>query len=164
MRISIVKGKDQDHILIRRKDGTSVETAFPHKGPFPHDAVHFAVESRLGLTRAFWGLVADGHHPDSIAQLAKDAGHASAKRAGVPDAAIVDLLQAERLVECFEADLWGGGGDPALLRDTAAIACATSHVPEPALTDAAIAAIRSDIAAMVERWRTGRLDLDWAAA
>ena len=164
MRITIVKGKGQDHIHVRRPDGSAVETGFPHKGPFPHDAMHYIVESRLALSHGFWGLVAAGHHPEAIVNLAKSAGHASAKRAVEPDSAIIELLQAERLVECFEADLWSGGGDPETLRQTSAAACTTSFVPAPTVDDDTIAAIRGDVAAMAALWREGRLELDWPAS
>lgn len=165
MRIAIVKGKGQDHIAITRADGSRVDTSFAHKGPFPHDAMHFAVEQVLGLANGFWGMVGRGDHPEAIADMAKAAGHASAKRAGVPDPSIVELLQAERLVECFEADLWSGGtGEPALLRATAATACAASLVPMPDLTDARIAEIRHAVAAMATDWQNGRLDLEWTMA
>ncbi|MEJ2410561.1 MAG: hypothetical protein P8Y48_14945 [Novosphingobium sp.] len=42
--------------------------------------------------------------------ITKACGHASASRAQVPDPAIVELPQAERPVECFEADFWAGSG------------------------------------------------------
>ncbi len=162
MHISIVKGKDTDRIRILRDDGSTAETRFAHKGPFPHDAVHFAVERQLGMNDGFWGMVARGANPEAIGELAKGAGHASAKRAAPPDPAIVELLQAERLVECFEADLWGGGTEPALLRQTAIVACDASFVPMPDLDDDSIIAIRAAIADMALQWREGRLDLEWS--
>jgi hypothetical protein len=154
MEIAITKGQREDRIAITRADGSQVETVFPHKGPVPHDAVHLFVERTLGLRQAFWGMVAGGRHPEVIAGLAKAAGHASAKRAGVPDASIVELLQAERLVECFEADLWSGGaGDAATFIAVAESACAASHVPPPALSADLIARIREEIAMFARDWQ-----------
>lgn len=164
MRIAIVKGQGRDHLSVTRGDGSRADTSFAHKGPFPHDAMHFAVEAAMGFASGFWGMVERGEHPEAIGEKAKAAGHASAKRATTPDAEIVELLQAERLVECFEADLWSGGtGDPALLRATAATACAASFVPMPDLSDGRIAAIRSATASMAADWQKGRLDLEWTA-
>src|SRR3954453_22084071 len=108
MQITITKGERGDRIDAIRADGSSVTTTFPHKGPIPHDAVHFYVESELGLDRGFWGMVASGKHPEEVQDIAKAGGHASASRGRAPDADIIELIQAERAVECFEADLWSG--------------------------------------------------------
>ena len=155
MEITIIKGRLLDQIAITRADGTSAATTFPKKGPVPHDAVHWFVERELEVAQGFWGMVAGGLHPEAIAEIAKTAGHASASRAQVPDAAIVELLQAERLVECFEADLWGGGGAAADLIALAETACGTSHVPLPKLGTAAVERIRAGL---------GQFARDWIAA
>ncbi|MEA1072621.1 hypothetical protein [Sphingomonas sp. LY160] len=167
MRISITKGHVDDRIDIDRDDGTKAVTHFPKKGPIPHDYVHLAVECRLGLRDAFWGKIAGGADPDAIGLMAKAGGHASASRATKPDPAIVEMVQAERLVECFEADFWMGGGDNRALRDMAASGWIQSQVPDLSLDDAAIDAIRTDIAAFALRWaelKTNDLiDLEWRA-
>jgi hypothetical protein len=157
MEIAITKGQREDRISVARPDSSRVETVFPHKGPIPHDAVHVFVERALGLGNAFWGMVADGRHPEEIASLAKAAGHASSARAQVPDAAIIELLQAERLVECFEADFWGGGtGDAETFIAVAESACAASYIAPPPLSGGAIARIRSDIAAFARDWQVAK--------
>lgn len=153
MHIRITKGSRDDHIAIRRADGSEVVTRFPKKGPIPHDAVHLAVERTLGLGNAFWGLVARGHHPEEIAEMAKAAGHASASRCRVPEPAFVEAIQAERAVEAFEADHWSGGsGDAEGIRGMAHAGCEQSCVSPLALDDAAVAAIRADIGAFADRW------------
>ncbi|MFM5907525.1 MAG: hypothetical protein ACKOPO_08070 [Novosphingobium sp.] len=153
MRIEITKGLREDGILICRDDGSSAQTTFPKKGPVPHDAVHWWVERELGLRNAFWGMVSDGFHPEAITTFAKEAGHASAKRARVPDATIVELLQAERLVECFEADLWSPGGSDVDFVDLAETACAYSHVPSPAsLAPDKVNRIRGELASFAMAW------------
>lgn len=152
MRITIAKGSTGDHIAVRRADGSRIETRLAHKGPVPHDAVHLFVEQGLGLSRGFWGLVAQGRHPEDLVELAKAAGHASAARARQPDAAIVELLQAERLVECYEALLWGGGGTREDVLAMAEIACATSFVPCPVLSDAAHASITQALDSFAQAW------------
>ena len=153
MEITITKRRGDDLIAIQRGDGSVAETRLPKKGPVPHDAVHLFVEQELGLGRGFWGLVAAGRHPEELLELAKAAGHASAKRAGVPDAAIVELLQAERLVECFEAELWSGGDDDAALLDLAGTACAASYVALPQIAEGALARVRDALQAFAEEWR-----------
>ena len=134
LTITITKGQRDDHIAIVRADDTTAQTRFPHKGPVPHDAVHYFVERGLDLPGAFWGLIAQGRHPEEIAALAKAQGHASAARAQVPGADIVQLLQAERLVECFEAQLWAQAAPDAAFLDVARVACESSHVPLPPIS------------------------------
>jgi hypothetical protein len=150
--VTIIKGDKADSIAIRRPTGAEMRFTFPKKGPIPHDRVHLIVEPVLGLKQGFWGMVAAGLDPDDIQALAKAAGHASATRAQVPDPAIIDLIQAERIVECFEADLWSGPADSETFRSIAEAGCAASFVPTPALSDDQILAIRAEIAAFAADW------------
>lgn len=162
MHITITRAPRECCMTVLRADGSRAQCTMPHKGPFPHDAMHYVVEREMKLALGFWGLVAQGYHPDELAGLAKAGGHASAKRAGVPAQHIPELLHAERLVECFEADLWGGPGDADTLRAVFATACTSSMVPVIPLADPQIAAIRSQIAILLSEWQTGRLELIWA--
>jgi hypothetical protein len=161
MDVKIIKGDKRDYITVILANGLRVETTFPKKGPFPHDAVHYAVEKNLGLTNAFWGMVAGGRHPEKIGELAKAAGHASASRATVPDECIIELLQAERIVECFEADMWSDPATPALIRQTAKVACESSFVPPLALTDEQISLIRFELAQLSAQWAESRIAFGW---
>jgi hypothetical protein len=165
MRIEITKRQSHDRIRVTRSDGSVAETTFPKKGPVPHDAVHWFVERELGLTHGFWGMVAAGRHPEEIGAIAKAAGHASASRAEVPDAAIVELLQAERLVECFEADLWGGGSNAADFLALAETACETSHVPLPQFKCQNIESVRDALGQFARTWIAApdghQVSLDW---
>jgi hypothetical protein len=166
MRITITKEDKGDRLDVVRHDGTRVMSRFPRKGPTPHDAVHFLVEQELNFHHGFWGLVAGGLRPEDIADLAKAAGHASAKRATTPDGSIVELLQAERLVECFEASLWDGQLDLPAFRMVAQAACESSQVPLPLLDDAAIERVVKDVSDLAARWGAApvgeRLELEWA--
>lgn len=166
MEIRIRRGAVADSLEAVRPGGASVRFETPHKGPVPHDAVHYFVERAFGLDQGFWGLIAGGLSPDGLQALAAAGGHPSAARASVPDAGIVQLLQAERLVEIFEADLWGGGeGAEADLLALAEVACASSHVPLPAVPEGAVAGVRADLRAFSEPWaalpRGGRITLEW---
>ncbi|MDP3458249.1 MAG: hypothetical protein Q8S09_03145 [Hyphomonas sp.] len=166
MRIEITKGKAEDFIRVTREDGTIAETRFPKKGPFPHDLVHAVVEDELGFRSAFWGMIAGGRHPEEIGALAASLGHASAAKAHDPDPSIIELIQAERLVECFEAEIWGG---PAALEDLQAVADAAfsaSRVPRVVLAPEKVTAIRERLAAFGRDWNglpiSGTLRCDWA--
>ena len=152
IEVAITKGAKADSIDIRRPAGESVRFTFPKKGPIPHDCVHLIVEQSLELRRGFWGLVAAGVDPGEIQEIAKAAGHASAKRAQLPDPSIVELLQAERIVECFEADFWGAPADCDTFRSVADAACSESFVPTPILSDDTILAIREQIARFAKDW------------
>ena len=153
MEITLTKGRTCDRVAFRRDDGSADSFDFPKKGPTPHDAYHYFVERELGMARGFWGMVASGIEPAAIQQLAADAGHASAKRARSPDASIVELLQAERLVECFEAESWSGGSDDEGIMAMAEPGWASSHVPAPPDVRNRIPAIRAQLRTFEERWK-----------
>ncbi|MEY4671947.1 MAG: hypothetical protein RLZZ415_1826 [Pseudomonadota bacterium] len=158
MEITITKGPAEDRIAIDHGKGRRMETSFPKKGFIPHDAVHLFVEAELGLKQGFWGMVAAGRHPEEIAGIAKAAGHASASRNRVPDASIVELLQAERLVECFEADQWSeSSGAAEDLIAMAEVACAASHVALPAIDAEQVQAIRTAISTFAKDWMAAPL-------
>jgi hypothetical protein len=165
MRVTIIKEDRFDRMELRRDDGTDAVSRFPKKGPVPHDAVHYYVEAGLCLVNGFWGMIASGRHPEDVQEIAKAGGHASSKRAGIPDADIVALLQAERLVECFEASLWDGRIDPAGFRDVARAACEASHVPLPDLSDDAILGIAAQMSALNAEWSAAppghSISFDW---
>ena len=154
MEIEIIKGATHDDIRITRDDGSTARTTFPKKGSFPHDAVHFIVEEELGLESAFWGMIASGKHPEEIQALAKASGHASAKRAREPDPSIVELLQAERIVECFEAELWSAAADLETLQGVIDAACASSFVPSVTLDGEKASRIRKHLSALAQEWRS----------
>lgn len=138
----------------------------PNKGPVPHDAVHVFVERAFRLEKGFWGLIATGLSPDDLQALAATGGHPSAARASVPDAGIVQLLQSERLVEVFEADLWSGGqGKAEDLLALAEVACASSGVDLPPAPAGAVAAVQADLQGFARAWadvpRGGEARLEW---
>lgn len=164
MQITITKGTNQDHVTVERADGSRAAFGFPKKGPYPHDAYHYFVERELGMQAGFWGLVASGMEPDAVQALAAAGGHASAKRAAEPDPAIVPLIQAERLVECFEAASWSGGADDAAIMAMAEPAWASSYVPPPAGVPERLGAIRAALDAFLDQWREAPQDTAFALA
>ena len=165
MRITITKGAKADRVALERADGSRADFGFAKKGPYPHDAYHFFVERELGMAAGFWGLVAGGMAPHDVQALALAGGHASAKRAQVPDAGLVQLIQAERLVECFEAASWGGGADDATIMAMAEPGWAAGHVPAPEAVPKRLGAIRDGLDPFLEAWSAlpegEALTLDW---
>ena len=166
MRIEIALHGADERVAVTRDDGSTARFRVPRKGPVSHDIVHYCVESVLGIGHGFWGMVAAGAEPDEIQELAKAGGHASAKRAEVPDDALVEILQVERLVECFEAESWSAGEDDAGLMAMAEAGWASSHVPPLVLAPSQIAAIRSRLRDLGAKWQAlpaGRaLTLEWS--
>ena len=154
MEIIFKKGADKDYITAHRADGTIVNTTFPKKGCYPHDAVHVIVEKHLNFQNGFWGFVAGGMTPEEVGTLAKEGGHASSKRAEVPAENIHELLMAERTVECFEAEMWGELSDYETFRAVLNAACATSHVDMPQINDSEIAYIRDILKSSAKEWQS----------
>ncbi|QLC23820.1 hypothetical protein HFP57_01405 [Parasphingopyxis algicola] len=165
MDITIAKGTDRDWLTVLRDDGSEARLTFPKKGPVPHDAIHYFVERGYGFSQGFWGLVAGGRDPASIQEMVKQAGHASAKRLRRPEEAIVELLQAERLVECFEAALWGDDLDTGTFHGVYRTACEASAVPAPALSAEQISAIFEELQRFAKAWDalsvSDSIKLDW---
>jgi hypothetical protein len=165
MQIALVKGNTHDTLRVTRADGSIAEAQVVKKGPVPHDGVHFAVETGLGFGNAFFGLIAAGRHPDDIAGLASAMGHSSAKKAHVPDPSIIELIQAERLVECFEAEAWGGPADLETLQSVADAAFSASLIPRVVLTENGVSAVRSGLEQLKADWlrlpQGGTLCYDW---
>lgn len=165
MQITITKGAAADTVALERADGSRAAFGFPKKGHYPHDAYHFFVECELGMVAGFWGLVAGGMAPDDVQAMALAGGHASAKRAEIPDEGLVQLIQAERLVECFEAASWGGGADDASLLAMAEPGWAAGHVPSPGGVPDKLGAIRAGLDPFLAAWSAlpegGALTLEW---
>jgi len=147
------KGTDRDFIEAHRADGTVERTSFPKKGAFPHDAVHLIVERRLGFEHGFWGRIAAGASPEEIAAIAKAGGHASSVRAAEPAVEITELIHAERLVECFEAEMWSNSADNATFRSILDAACSQSKLLSPRLSDEEINDIRTELRDSLKAWR-----------
>ena len=159
--VAIIKGTRVDRVEVRRANGDGATFDVPKKGPLSHDGVHHVVESVMGLRRAFWGRITAGENPARIQEIAAAGGHPSASRAGPPDADIREMLQAERLVECIEAEVWGGAGDWQTFLSVYAAACEQSGVAPLGLSDSQLRAIRSRIAVLREAWSNGRYEFDF---
>ena len=152
MQIEIRRKGRTEYVAIRRRDGSRADFSIPSKGPISHDIVHYCVESVLGLRNGFWGLVASGEEPGAIQDRAKAGGHASAKRAQEPLPELVEDLQAERLVECFEAESWSGETSDAGLLAMAIAGWGASYVPELELSATDLAEVRAKLTELGSRW------------
>ena len=136
-----------DDLVIARADGGSEALQCPKQRIIPHDMVHYAVESVLAR-RGFLGMVAEGH------RLAFET------EGGISEESI------ERLVEAFQAEMWGGRVPSSELRDAYALGCeARGHAALP-VSDEDIAAIRAQLDTLTAAWDqiplNGSLALDLA--
>src|SRR4051812_32114492 len=134
MELRFVKraGK-HDALTIVRSGGTVETVACPKQGIIPHDMVHYAVESVLAH-RGFLSLVKDGQ------------ALAFAAAGGDGEEAV------ERLVETFQAEMWGGRVPAADLLATYAHACeARGHGIAP-ISAEDVAAIRRRLDALTAQW------------
>lgn len=134
MNMTFVKRAGKfDELIVGRPDGTSEAIACPKQGIIPHDMVHYAVESELAQ-RGFLSLVKDGQAAD-FTTTGGDEGEA-----------------LERLVESFQAEMWGGRVSAADLIATYEHACAARGHGVAAITCADIDAIRSRLEALTTQW------------
>ena len=134
MRLTFTKRDGKyDDLSIERSDGLRETIRCPKQGIIPHDMVHYAVESTLAH-RGFLSLVADG----------KAASFATA--GGDSEDAI------ERLVETFQAELWGGRVPAAELLATYEHACESRGHPSVPVSVGDVESIRASLDDLTARW------------
>jgi hypothetical protein len=134
-----------DRLTCVRDDGTSTSGDMPRQGILPHDAFHFVVEHTLGWREAFFGQVAHGVSLDHITSKLHGIKVDWSKNA--------QALQAESLVECLQAEQWGGAADPETFRETLAVSCKRRHVPAPVLSAEDLVKVKAALRAFGAEWR-----------
>jgi hypothetical protein len=134
-----------DTLTCVRPDGTSTTGAMPRQGILPHDAFHFVVETTLGWRDAFFGHIARGGSLD----------HVTTRLHGerIDWTKLTQALQAESLVECLQAEQWGGAADPALFAETLIVTCRRRGVPPPDITADELEAVRAALREFGAAWR-----------
>ena len=160
MKLCLKKAKDgRPTVTFLRADGTST-TGHLGAGDFGpvHDLAHYAVESTLGLTGGFYGLLAAGWNiPDFEV---KGTGRRLADEAMVAECIVGQLTNA----------VFGGAPVTAadfnwLVRE--AIVAQRPNAAIPAIDDAAFRTLRDHLAALLDRWRKlppgETLELPWPA-
>src|SRR5688572_9477728 len=111
-----------DALLVEREGQAAERIECPKQGIIPHDMVHYAVESVVG--HGFLGMVADG------------APAAFTTTGGAEQEAV------ERLVECFQAEMWGGRVPAGDLLAAYEHACGARGHAAVAVSEAEVEAIR----------------------
>ncbi|WP_426265712.1 hypothetical protein [Sphingomonas sp. LHG3443-2] len=133
MRLTFTKGAGKyDALLIERGGRADERIECPKQGIIPHDMVHYAVESVVG--HGFLGLVANG------------APAAFTTSGGAEEEAV------ERLVECFQAEMWGGRVPAAELLAAYDHACAARGHAAMAVSETHVDAIRARLDELSRVW------------
>ena len=130
-------------LTLVREDGS---TTWQHSSNFfvGHDLTHFAVESELGFSEAFFGLIASGW---SIEEFA-DKVPGSNKTRPLPEQA----LQAEVLVGLLDLQRAQGGFSDGELLGQYSELCASRGLPCPIAAEPVIEGIRNTRDALLSRW------------
>ena len=133
MRLTFTKGAGKYDALVVEHEGRPAERIeCPKQGIIPHDMVHYAVESVVG--HGFLAMVKDG------------AAAAFTTSGGAEEEAV------ERLVECFQAEMWGGRVQAAELIAAYEHACAArGHAAVP-VSGADVEAIRAKLDGLGTEW------------
>ena len=122
-----------DDLLIERPGRPAETIRCPKQGIIPHDMVHFAVEGALAH-RGFFSLLAEGA-PASFTTAGGDSEEA-----------------VERLVETFQAEMWGGRVAAADLIATYEHACGVRGHPAMPVSAQDVKAIRASLDDLTARW------------
>jgi hypothetical protein len=131
-----------DHLRCVRTDGSTTECAMPRQGALPHDLVHALVESALGFSDGFMGLVARGA---DIAFAEKNFHEY------VDPVRHAQVAQAESVVEALQTQLWSGAFDADAFAYGVETACAMRKVAMPDLA-ACDAALFDRVVALGRAW------------
>ena len=113
-----------DTLACIRPDGSTTVGAMKRQGILPHEAFHFVVETALEWHDAFFGRIARGAEVDATTDLLHGSRH--------PWEKMTQAQQCEALIDCLQADQWGGATDPASFAESLVAACRRRGVPPPA--------------------------------
>lgn len=123
-----------DEVNVTRADGSTCHFATPKQGGgIAHDLVHYVVEVEMGL-RGFLTKVCEGAHPRDVQQDAVG-------------------WQVEAIVECLQAEVWGGETDIETWNDLLAQSCQRHEVPVCSLSPREILRLRAKLDVMNLSWQ-----------
>jgi len=112
IKIALKKGIQKPSILtIYRSDG-SLTWSKLHKGLETHDLAHYAVESTLKFTKAFYGIIDEGYTIQDF-----EAPKAQRKTAVQPEHLHPEALITEHIVNLLEVELLNSGLNTNFIED-----------------------------------------------
>ena len=147
MLIEFTKRADGRTVLRCVRDDGSVtwqRNDDQHAGFFPlHDLTHYAVETELGFSQGFFGLIADGWN------IEETTGKTS--RGTLPN----EALEVEYIVAAFSAERAGGVSETAAEFNqwAATFASAKGTPPPRQLSDKDLARVRARFDELGGKWR-----------
>jgi len=112
---------------------------------FPlHDLAHYAVETELGFTQGFFGLIAEGWNIDETT--------GKTARGALPN----EALEVEYIVSAFSAERAGGAvASAAEFNQLAATFASAKGMPSPRqLSEEDLARVRSRFEELAAKWRS----------
>lgn len=134
MRLTFTKQSGKwDDLLIEREGLPPESVACPKQGIIPHDMVHYAVESTLGA--GFLNLLLMDGKPAGFATVGGEQEEA-----------------VERLVEVFQAEMWGGRVPAEDLLATYVHACGARGHGSVRVTREDVETIRQRLDHLTDRW------------
>ena len=148
MHVRFTKGSPAsraDLLICVRPDGTSTGAELARQGILPHEAFHFVIESTLGWHDAFFGEVARGAELTQATARLHGQRHTWTK--------MTQALQSEVLVECLQAEQWGGPTDPATFAERLVLTCRRFGVPPPDITPDELDRVRETLREFGAAWR-----------
>jgi hypothetical protein len=142
-----------DRLRCVRDDGSETTVAMPRQGTLPHDLVHAVMESALGFSDGFIGLVAKGA---DIAFLSKSFHEY------IDPVRHAQGAQAESAVESLQSQLWSGVFDEGAFRYGLETACAMRGVAVPDLAGIDLRGAMFDrVQALDTQWKAVPWQQEW---
>ena len=135
-------GAAADTLTCIRADGSITTGDMPRQGVLPHAAICYVVESTLGWRDAFFGSIARGEKLKP-----------QRKKTRRGENLCEQGQQADALVECLEAGLWGGVSEPAAFEKSLRNACHQRTVPPPKFAGKELEALRTALREFGAAWR-----------
>ena len=129
-------GAPADQVIISATRGRHVTMALPRQGTLTRAAIHFVVESTLGISDGLFGTLAESGALPPAAWRRRAAWR-----------------RVQALVDCLEAEQWGGATEPAVLQRKIITACRTFRVAPLALDPIVIQQLRAALRDFGAAWR-----------
>lgn len=134
-----------DTLTCVRPDGSTTVGEMTRQGILPHQAFHFVVETTLRWRDSFFGHVARGGTLEQVTSQLHAPKIDASKHA--------QALQCEALIECLQADQWGGASDPVTFAETLIRTCRRRHVPPPDIDADELTRVRAALREFGAAWR-----------
>ena len=135
----------EDEIACIRPTGLTTSAPLPRQGILPRLAFHFVVETTLGWHDAVFGRLAAGASFETLATALHTSRSDRRKN--------TQALQCLALIECLEAEQWGGACDPAEFAQRLLRACRRRAVPPPDITAEELERVRVALRNFGAAWR-----------